>query len=243
MYRKGLVDEAMGLSYHPEAEMMDEVRALLTAHGAPDISPAMTAFSEMMEQGATPDEVDQAMHAVSDAVAMAAGFAPDDARQRLDALVVLLRAAASEYAESTEGGVVGDITPYHEAFGFVAVATSLAEALAMDADPKVAAAGAKAAAALTAADEGFGDLATGEPVARDPAILVAVAARVEPVTRGERLAVVGWEQGLIRQPDQRNILFDLDQAIEAVQATDGKTAVFDTWTRTQSNLLRMWLEP
>ena len=67
--------------------------------------------------------------------------------------------------------------------------------------------------------------------------------RVEPVTRGERLAVVGWVQSLIRQPDQRDILFDLDQAIKAVHATDGKTAVFDTLTRTRSNLLRMWLEP
>ena len=74
MYRKGLVDEAVGLSYHPEAEMMDEARALLTAHGAPDISPAMTAFSEMMEQGATPDVVDQAMQSVSNAVVTGSGF-------------------------------------------------------------------------------------------------------------------------------------------------------------------------
>ncbi|EKE18050.1 MAG: hypothetical protein ACD_10C00149G0002 [uncultured bacterium] len=35
LYRKGLVDDAIGLSYHPEAEMMEEVRANLAAHGAP----------------------------------------------------------------------------------------------------------------------------------------------------------------------------------------------------------------
>ena len=37
--------------------------------------------------------------------------------------------------------------------------------------------------------------------------------RVEPVTRGTRLAVVGWVQSLIRDPAQREILFDLDQAV------------------------------
>lgn len=67
--------------------------------------------------------------------------------------------------------------------------------------------------------------------------------RVEPVTRGERLAVVGWVQSLIRHADQREILFDLDQAIETVHATEGKTVVFDTLGKTRSNLLRMWLEP
>jgi PKHD-type hydroxylase len=30
------------------------------------------------------------------------------------------------------------------------------------------------------------------------------------VTRGERLAVVGWVQSLIRTGEQREVLFDLD---------------------------------
>jgi len=65
--------------------------------------------------------------------------------------------------------------------------------------------------------------------------------RVEPVTAGERLAVVGWVQSLIRQAEQREVLFDLDQTIEAVHAADGKSAVFDTLAKTRSNLLRMWV--
>ncbi len=44
LYRKGLVDEAVGLSWHPEAEMMDDVRADLAAHRVPDVTPAMAAF-------------------------------------------------------------------------------------------------------------------------------------------------------------------------------------------------------
>ena len=67
--------------------------------------------------------------------------------------------------------------------------------------------------------------------------------RVEPVTRGERLAVVGWVQSLIRHTDQRNMLFDFDQAVEAEFAAHGKSDQFDRLARTRANLLRMWAEP
>ena len=66
--------------------------------------------------------------------------------------------------------------------------------------------------------------------------------RVEPVTRGDRLAVVGWVQSQVRHPEQREILFDLDQSIEAIHAAEGKSAVFDLLTKTRSNLLRLWVD-
>ena len=64
--------------------------------------------------------------------------------------------------------------------------------------------------------------------------------RVAPVTRGERLAAVGWVQSWIRSAEQREILFDLDRTIDTLFATTGKTDVFDTLTKTRSNLLRLW---
>jgi PKHD-type hydroxylase len=66
--------------------------------------------------------------------------------------------------------------------------------------------------------------------------------RVEPVSRGERLAVVGWVQSLIRDGAQREVLFDLDQAVEACFAAEGKTEQFDRLAKTRANLLRMWAE-
>lgn len=66
--------------------------------------------------------------------------------------------------------------------------------------------------------------------------------QVEPVTRGERLAVVGWVQSLIRDGSQREILFDLDQSVEATFAAEGKSPQFDRLAKTRSNLLRMWAE-
>ena len=66
--------------------------------------------------------------------------------------------------------------------------------------------------------------------------------RVAPVTSGERLAVVGWVRSLVRRADQRDILFDLDQAAKALYARDGKTAEFDLLVKSKTNLLRMWAE-
>ncbi len=66
--------------------------------------------------------------------------------------------------------------------------------------------------------------------------------RVDPVARGERLAVVGWIQSWIRDPRQREILFDLDQSVNEVFERDGKTTLFDRLAKTRSNLLRMWAE-
>lgn len=66
--------------------------------------------------------------------------------------------------------------------------------------------------------------------------------RVETVTRGARLAVVGWAQSLIRDPRQREILFDLDTARRTIFQTQGKTAEFDLITKSAANLTRLWAE-
>lgn len=66
--------------------------------------------------------------------------------------------------------------------------------------------------------------------------------RVEPVVRGERLAIVGWVQSLVREADRREILFDLDRSIASVHGRDGKSETFDLLAKTRSNLMRMWSE-
>jgi PKHD-type hydroxylase len=66
--------------------------------------------------------------------------------------------------------------------------------------------------------------------------------RVEPVTAGERLVVVGWVQSRIRAAEKREVLFDLDRSIAELHASAGKSALFDTLCKTRSNLLRMWAE-
>jgi PKHD-type hydroxylase len=66
--------------------------------------------------------------------------------------------------------------------------------------------------------------------------------RVSPVTRGRRLAAVGWARSLVRDPGEREILYDLDTARQAIFNRDGKTAEFDTLSKCLANLLRRWVE-
>ena len=65
---------------------------------------------------------------------------------------------------------------------------------------------------------------------------------VGEVISGERLAIVGWIRSLIRLPQQREILFELDVATRSVFETDGKTPLYDTLAKTRSNLMRMWAD-
>lgn len=66
--------------------------------------------------------------------------------------------------------------------------------------------------------------------------------RVEPVTRGERLVVVGWVQSRVRHTEKREILFDLDKSIAELHASGCTSAVFETLCKTRSNLLRLWVD-
>lgn len=66
--------------------------------------------------------------------------------------------------------------------------------------------------------------------------------RVEPVTRGRRLAAIGWVQSQIRDPAAREILFDLDTARRQLFEREGKSHEFDLVTKSLANLQRLWSE-
>jgi PKHD-type hydroxylase len=66
--------------------------------------------------------------------------------------------------------------------------------------------------------------------------------RVEPVTRGTRLAAVTWIQSLVRDAARRELLFDLDTARRMLFEKHGKTREFDLLSKSLANLLRMWAE-
>jgi PKHD-type hydroxylase len=66
--------------------------------------------------------------------------------------------------------------------------------------------------------------------------------RVQAVTRGSRLAAVGWARSFVRDAARRELLFDLDTARHQMFAHDGKSAQFDLVSKSLANLLRMWAE-
>lgn len=66
--------------------------------------------------------------------------------------------------------------------------------------------------------------------------------RVNPVTRGARMASFFWIQSLVREDSQRSLLFDMDTAIQrlAVNAPDHPSVT--QLTGVYHNLLRRWVE-
>lgn len=66
--------------------------------------------------------------------------------------------------------------------------------------------------------------------------------RVAEVTRGARLAAVGWARSHIRDPIKRELLFDLDTAKRRLFEREGKSSEFDLLSKSTTNLLRMWAE-
>jgi PKHD-type hydroxylase len=66
--------------------------------------------------------------------------------------------------------------------------------------------------------------------------------RVAPVTRGERLAAAGWVRSYLRDPAQRELVFDLETARRRMFEREGKTAEADLLAKCATNLMRMWCD-
>ena len=74
--------------------------------------------------------------------------------------------------------------------------------------------------------------------------------RVEPVTRGERLACFFWIESMVRADAQRRLLYEMDMAITALRQKDlqsaepgsAESAEVVRLTGCYHNLLRMWAD-
>lgn len=66
--------------------------------------------------------------------------------------------------------------------------------------------------------------------------------RVNPVTRGARLASFFWVQSMVRDNGHRRLLFDLDQAVQRLTAGNADGEALLQLTGTYHNLLRLWGE-
>jgi PKHD-type hydroxylase len=67
--------------------------------------------------------------------------------------------------------------------------------------------------------------------------------RVEPVTRGERVASFFWVQSMVRDDGARSLLFDLDSAVQSLAAERGQDdPPVIRLTGVYHNLLRRWAD-
>jgi PKHD-type hydroxylase len=66
--------------------------------------------------------------------------------------------------------------------------------------------------------------------------------QVAPVTRGYRQVAVTWAQSMIRDPAQRELLYNLGQARDKLLAEDPDSDITQKISTTYINLVRMWAE-
>lgn len=66
--------------------------------------------------------------------------------------------------------------------------------------------------------------------------------RVNPVTKGARIASFFWIQSMIRDDAQRTLLFDMDSAIQRLNQSGADNHALVSLTGSYHNLLRMWAE-
>lgn len=66
--------------------------------------------------------------------------------------------------------------------------------------------------------------------------------RVEPVTRGARLASFFWIESLVRSHEQRRLLYDLDMSLMRLRQRVGDDGEMVALTGTYHNLLRIWAD-
>ena len=185
LYRKGQTALALELARHPEQEgMLAAVVESLAAKGAKDVSPATVVLVKTLAAGASIEDVQVALSAVQLGIEAAMAAEKDDLPVRFHAMVAVLQAAAEEYAGSITDGKVADLMAYHEANAFVGLARRQAGFLM--GEPATMNPAARALDAMTAADEAFSDMSLVEVEARDPAILLSVAARVELIASSVR---------------------------------------------------------
>jgi len=66
--------------------------------------------------------------------------------------------------------------------------------------------------------------------------------RVEPVTRGARIASFFWIESMVRETERRRLLFEMDMAILELRETQGDIPPAVNLTGCYHNLLRMWAD-
>jgi PKHD-type hydroxylase len=66
--------------------------------------------------------------------------------------------------------------------------------------------------------------------------------RVTPLESGERLAVVGWFESRIRDPEKRQMILDIDAARQVYLEKVGHDRSADLLLKTATNLRRLWDE-
>lgn len=66
--------------------------------------------------------------------------------------------------------------------------------------------------------------------------------RIAPVSRGQRLVAVAWAESMVRDPAQRQILYELHQVHESLREREPDGEAARRTGQVRANLMRMWAD-
>lgn len=66
--------------------------------------------------------------------------------------------------------------------------------------------------------------------------------RVNPVTKGRRMAIVTWIESMVRDPARREILGDLADVMDKLVESKGDQQIIGRVEKARLNLMRMWTD-
>ena len=180
LYEAGQAEMAITHMKHPQDEIYADLAPQLAERGATAFDTQLAALATAVEAGASVDEVQAAFAAVLQEIDEASAATPP--KMQLDALVLMTRTAAGDYAIGVVDGAVAQLHEYQDALGFMQAVRARATALAGTSDASVAAAALKVTAALTPVDAAFAGLAPDGAVPGAADVLFGAAAQMEFAT-------------------------------------------------------------
>ena len=66
--------------------------------------------------------------------------------------------------------------------------------------------------------------------------------RVETITKGERVACIGWVKSRVKSPDHRNMIFDVESSLSELRRCNAPAATINRLANVRNNLLRTFGE-
>ncbi len=88
----------------------------------------------------------------------------------------------------------------------------------------------------------YGELVIKEPAGTLICYPSNMPHRVETITRGQRVSLIGWIQSLVRSIEHRELMQQLGQLHRAVTGNDPKHEHDQAFGQVRNNLLRLWAE-
>ena len=178
LYLQGEAAMAAGHMKRSDGDAYLALAPELAAKQAEPFAAELDALADAVAAGAPGTEVQAAFDTLRPRL-QAARVREPGARHQFDALLMITREAADDYAAGVTAGRITDLPEYQDAFGYMQIAARMAEALTSDPDAATAAAATKALAAIRATGEAFAGLTPTGIVPGDVTILQGAAARIE----------------------------------------------------------------